>query len=142
MAPDKKVPDGRTGRQTDGQRHNNIPQPMAGDKKLQKDICCIHFVTGRMYNEFHQDWVINRFKPCQDMVKINIMTKFHRNSVKNFASRVVTRFLNEIRQSNSKIWVRTDGKTDGRKDGGTEGRKDGRTEGRTTPKQYPSANGG
>ncbi|KAH3714641.1 hypothetical protein DPMN_057330 [Dreissena polymorpha] len=28
MAPDTKVPDGRT----DGQRQNNIPPPMAGDK--------------------------------------------------------------------------------------------------------------
>jgi len=39
MAPDKKVPDGRTdGRtagRTDGQRQNNIPPPLAGDKNPQ-----------------------------------------------------------------------------------------------------------
>ncbi len=33
MAPDTKVRDGRTERRTDEQRQNNIPPPMAGDKK-------------------------------------------------------------------------------------------------------------
>ncbi|KAH3807465.1 hypothetical protein DPMN_135805 [Dreissena polymorpha] len=31
MAPDTKVPDGRTDSRTDGQRQNNIPAPLAGD---------------------------------------------------------------------------------------------------------------
>ena len=39
MAPDTKVPDGRTkGRtegRTDGQRQNNIPQPITGDNKIK-----------------------------------------------------------------------------------------------------------
>ncbi|KAH3820075.1 hypothetical protein DPMN_121819 [Dreissena polymorpha] len=33
MAKDTKALDGRTEKRTDGQRQNNIPPPMAGDKK-------------------------------------------------------------------------------------------------------------
>ncbi|KAH3873566.1 hypothetical protein DPMN_036804 [Dreissena polymorpha] len=40
MAPDTKVPDGRTDRQPDGQRQNNIPPPLANvllDTKCRPD---------------------------------------------------------------------------------------------------------
>jgi hypothetical protein len=48
---------------------------------------------------------------------------------------ILIRSFNEIRQSTSKIWLRTQKCR-------TDGRMDGRMDGRTTPKQYPSASGG
>ncbi|KAH3848062.1 hypothetical protein DPMN_090408 [Dreissena polymorpha] len=112
MAPDTKVPDGRTDGRPDGQRQNNIPSPLAGDNNtayVQRNIIGTNLLT-----KFHKDRNINVasrvltrkiprppppgshvfqptgiiFELVQDIIGMDLLTKFHEDRTVNVASRV------------------------------------------------------
>ncbi|KAH3893351.1 hypothetical protein DPMN_017498 [Dreissena polymorpha] len=68
MAPDTKVPDGRTeGRtdgRTDGQRQNNIPPPLAGDNKWRVVIklWAIRYIQ-LTFHKAYRNKEIKRYNP-------------------------------------------------------------------------------
>ncbi|KAH3874917.1 hypothetical protein DPMN_038174 [Dreissena polymorpha] len=111
MAPDTKVPTGRT----DGQRQNNIPPPLAGDNNHRK-IFQFNVVNiqpwegktapptgGHVFQRIGTTFELN-----QDIIKKNILTNFQLDR-----GIIGTKFLTKFHEDWTRnVASRTDGRTD------------------------------